>query len=155
MESENNQDMSLLVWVMALHTNENHDMLGNQDPLVKVVILNREDESSEYRETASFNTPTQNLGGTDVTWDKINASFKVSEKQIKTDTLISFVAYDADWTSKEHIGETTPFNIGEIKTSGQQMPRKINIHDSEQQDNGWVQVSMQWEKPLCPDILKY
>lgn len=84
--------------------------------MVKVVILNREDES-EYTETLSFNTPTKNLGGTDVSWDKIHGSFKVSEKDIHPDTQVSFIAYDADWTENEHIGQTNPFNIGQYQSN--------------------------------------
>ena len=85
--------------------------------MVKVVILNREDESSEYEETVSFNTPTKVSGGTDVSWDKTDGSFKVNEKNIHSDTLVSFIAYDADWTTNEQMGQTTPFNIGQHKTN--------------------------------------
>ena len=103
MEAENH-DNSLVVWVKQLHTDENHDIGRNQDPMVKVVILNRKDEGSQYEESMAFKTSTKNLGGTDVAWERDQGSFRISERNIHKDTQIAFVVYDVDWTSKEFIG---------------------------------------------------
>ena len=80
---------------------------------MKVVVLNRDDESSEYKKTFSFKTPTKNDGGTDVSWDRNKGSFRLSEKEIRADTLVAFKVYDADLLTKEFIGETAPLTISE------------------------------------------
>ena len=147
MENEDNthENHSLFIWVIELHTDENHDWFSKQDPLVKIVILNKNDETAEYEETFAFKTPTKDEGGTDVSWDRDNGSCRVFEQQIRADTLVSFIAYDRDLFSKETIGETSPLNVSQLKTNSAEIPRKINIHDSNQENNGWVKVMMKWE----------